>query len=107
MNPLLVQNSQFHLQGLESNVIDYRMSGNNWATDRSPYGNKSKAVGINSPNYISDKRKVYGQYNKSPDNRAVNDTPIHHKTPRQLAVYPTESLSEAPPTNFKLVPCSK
>ncbi|CAI2374094.1 unnamed protein product [Moneuplotes crassus] len=84
-----------------------RTSGNNWATDRSPYGNKSKAVGKNSPNYISDKRKVYGQYNKSPDNRALNNSPIHHKTPRQLAVYPTENLSEAPPTNFKLVPCSK
>ncbi|CAI2373378.1 unnamed protein product [Moneuplotes crassus] len=89
----------------DRDAMSSRISGRNRSTSGSPGQYNPKAVGINSPNYIEEKRKIYGQYHASPGSISIKDSPHYHKTPRQLAVYHTEPLTEAPPSNFKLVSC--
>lgn len=90
----------------DRDAMSSRISGRNRSTYGSPEDHNGKAVGINSPNYVEQKKKVYGQYHASPGNRAKTDNPEYHKTSRQKATYSNDTMTEAPPSNFKLTPCS-
>ena len=65
-----------------------------------------KTNDFDNPNYLEEKRKVYGQYRPVSSKRAKIDDPEYHKTPRKKAVVmDANPMTENPIGSIKLVPC--
>jgi hypothetical protein len=88
--------------------MNSRLSNNNGGTNYTPSSYKTKAVDIEDPEFIENKRKIYGQYRPISSKRVeteTNSTVKNFQSPRKAAVVRTVHMTENPTENVELSSC--